>query len=84
MAQRLAGKVAVVTGASKGMGRCIAAILAQAGARVVISSRQQTDCERVAAEISSAPGQCIGIASDIGNSVSPAWRYYWPRPRGLH
>jgi NAD(P)-dependent dehydrogenase (short-subunit alcohol dehydrogenase family) len=64
----LSGRVALVTGASKGMGRCIAAILAQAGARVVISSRQQTDCERVAAEISPEPGQCIGIASDIGNS----------------
>jgi dehydrogenase/reductase SDR family protein 4 len=64
----LSGRVALVTGASKGMGRCIGAILAQAGARVVISSRQQTDCERVAAEISPEPGQCIGIASDIGNS----------------
>jgi NAD(P)-dependent dehydrogenase (short-subunit alcohol dehydrogenase family) len=64
----LSGRVALVTGASKGMGRSIAAILAQAGARVVISSRNQADCDRVAAEISPEPGQCTGIASNIGDS----------------
>jgi NAD(P)-dependent dehydrogenase (short-subunit alcohol dehydrogenase family) len=64
----LSGRIALVTGASKGMGRSIAAILAQAGARVVISSRNQADCDRVAAEISTEPGQCIGIVSDIGDS----------------
>src|ERR1700722_2886822 len=64
----LTGRIALVTGASKGMGRSIAAILAQAGARVVISSRKQADCDRVAAEISPGPGQCVGIASDIGDS----------------
>jgi len=42
----LSGRIALVTGASKGMGRSIAAILAQAGARVVISSRNQADCDR--------------------------------------
>jgi NAD(P)-dependent dehydrogenase (short-subunit alcohol dehydrogenase family) len=50
------------------MGRFIAAILAQAGACVVISSRNQADCDRVAAEISGDPGQCVGIASNIGDS----------------
>jgi NAD(P)-dependent dehydrogenase (short-subunit alcohol dehydrogenase family) len=64
----LSGHLALVTGASKGMGRSIAAILAQAGARVVISSRDQADCDRVATEISPEPGQCIGIASNIGVS----------------
>jgi NAD(P)-dependent dehydrogenase (short-subunit alcohol dehydrogenase family) len=64
----LSGRIALVTGASKGMGRSIAAILAQAGARVVISSRNQADCDRVAAEISPEPGQCIGIVSNIGDS----------------
>jgi NAD(P)-dependent dehydrogenase (short-subunit alcohol dehydrogenase family) len=64
----LSGRIALVTGASKGMGRSIAAILALAGARVVISSRNQDDCARVAAEISPEPDQCIGIASNIGES----------------
>jgi NAD(P)-dependent dehydrogenase (short-subunit alcohol dehydrogenase family) len=66
----LSGRIALVTGASKGMGRSIAAILAQAGARVVISSRNQADCDRVAAEISPKSGQCTGIVSNIGDSES--------------
>jgi NAD(P)-dependent dehydrogenase (short-subunit alcohol dehydrogenase family) len=66
----LTGRIALVTGASKGMGRSIAAILAQAGAAVVISSRQQADCDRVAAEISQKEDQCLGVASDIGDIES--------------
>jgi NAD(P)-dependent dehydrogenase (short-subunit alcohol dehydrogenase family) len=66
----LSGRIALVTGASKGMGRSIATILAQAGARVVISSRNQADCDRVAAEISPEPDQCIGIVSNIGDSAT--------------
>jgi dehydrogenase/reductase SDR family member 4 len=66
----LTGRVALVTGASKGMGRSIAALFAQAGARVVISSRKQEDCDKVAAEISVEKGQVIGIASDIENTES--------------
>jgi short chain dehydrogenase len=73
----LSGRIALVTGASKGMGRSIAAILAQAGARVVISSRNQADCERVAAEISPDPGQCVGIASNIGEPLSTSWSAPW-------
>ena len=66
----LTGRVALVTGASKGMGRSIAAILAQAGARVVVSSRKQADCDRIAAEISPREGHCLGLASDIGKTES--------------
>ena len=70
----LSGRIALVTGASKGMGRSIAAILAQAGARVVISSRNQADCDRVAAEISPDPGQCVGIASIMSSIVGSRGR----------
>ena len=66
----LTGRIALVTGASKGMGRAIAAIFAQAGARVIVSSRKQADCDRVAQEIGPSEGHCIGIASDIGDSES--------------
>src|SRR5271154_821312 len=66
----LTGRIALVTGASKGMGRSIAAILAQAGARVVISSRKQADCDKVAVEISPQKGQCVGIASDASDAKS--------------
>jgi NAD(P)-dependent dehydrogenase (short-subunit alcohol dehydrogenase family) len=68
----LSGRVALVTGASKGMGRSIAEIFAKAGARVVISSRNQSECDRVAAEISQEKDQCLGIASDAGNTDSLA------------
>ena len=44
----LAGKVALVTGSSQGIGAATARVLAQAGAHVVISSRKQDDCEAVA------------------------------------
>ncbi len=66
----LMGRVAIVTGASKGMGRAIAAILAQAGARVVVSSRTQADCDKVAADISPEKGRAIGIAADMSNVAS--------------
>jgi NAD(P)-dependent dehydrogenase (short-subunit alcohol dehydrogenase family) len=66
----LEGRTAIVTGASKGMGLAIATLLAKAGARVVISSRNQEACDMAAAEISLEKGQCIGIASDIGNIES--------------
>jgi NAD(P)-dependent dehydrogenase (short-subunit alcohol dehydrogenase family) len=66
----LDGRVALITGASKGMGLAIAALLAKAGARVVISSRNQAACDKAAADISLEKGQCIGIASDIGDTES--------------
>jgi NAD(P)-dependent dehydrogenase (short-subunit alcohol dehydrogenase family) len=47
----LSGKVAVVTGATRGIGRGIAECLAAARATVVVASRSQQDCKRVAAEI---------------------------------
>ncbi|WP_374520700.1 glucose 1-dehydrogenase [Hydrogenophaga sp.] len=46
----LSGKVALVTGSTIGIGEATARVLAQAGAHVVISSRKQEDCDRVAAE----------------------------------
>ena len=53
----LAGRVAVVTGGSRGIGRALAAALRQAGARVVISGRSQEKLERTAKEIDVVPVQ---------------------------
>ena len=64
----LTGKTALVTGASKGIGRAIAIRLAQHGARVVVSSRTEFACEEVAAGIRHNGGEAIAIACDITNS----------------
>ncbi|HEX3947843.1 MAG TPA: SDR family NAD(P)-dependent oxidoreductase, partial [Acidimicrobiales bacterium] len=52
----LDGRVAVVTGASKGMGRAMALGLAAAGARVAVTSRKEDLCREVVAEIEAAGG----------------------------
>ncbi len=64
----LTGKVALVTGSSRGIGRAIAEELAAQGAKVVISSRKQEACDEVAAEINAAHGD--GTATAIAASIS--------------
>jgi len=58
----LDGKVAVITGSSRGIGKAIAQRMAEAGARVVISSRKADACESVAAEINAAHGEGRAVA----------------------
>jgi len=66
----LTGKVAIITGSSKGIGRAIASAMADHGARVVVSSRKADACEEVASEINQrcadGPGEAIAIAAHIG------------------
>ena len=62
----ITGRVALVTGASKGIGRAIATALADAGASVVISSRKGPACAEVAAEITAKGGHAAAVAANAG------------------
>jgi NAD(P)-dependent dehydrogenase (short-subunit alcohol dehydrogenase family) len=63
----LSGRVAIVTGSTKGIGRAMAQGLAEAGAKVVVSSRKQDLCDQVAAEIAEATGaETFGLACHVG------------------
>ncbi|MDR1193689.1 MAG: SDR family NAD(P)-dependent oxidoreductase, partial [Peptococcaceae bacterium] len=61
----LAGKVAVVTGGTKGLGYGMALTLAHYGADVVVASRTKADCVRVEREIKSLGRRGLGIPTDI-------------------
>lgn len=61
----LAGKVAVVTGASQGLGRVIALEFARQGAGVVVAARRKTELESVVAEIESAGGRALAVPTDV-------------------
>jgi dehydrogenase/reductase SDR family member 4 len=63
----LEGKVALITGASKGIGEAIARFYAACGAKVVINSRKQEELDKVAEDIRSQGGECTGIAANAGD-----------------
>jgi NAD(P)-dependent dehydrogenase (short-subunit alcohol dehydrogenase family) len=68
----LTGKVAIVTGSSRGIGRASAEALAAHGAKVVISSRKQDACDEVANAIDAAHGKgaALAVAANISNKAA--------------
>ena len=66
--ERLDGRVALVTGASRGIGEAIARLLAERGADVIISSRKAESCEAVAASIRESGGKAEAMGLHIGDA----------------
>lgn len=67
---RLAGKVAIVTGAGQGIGRAIARAFAQEGAAVVVAELRGHRAERTAEEIRAAGGRALGLPTDVSDRAS--------------
>lgn len=69
--QELTGKVALITGASKGIGLGIARAMVQAGMKVALTSRQQAAANEAAAELNQLqPGSAIGIEADVVDYIA--------------
>jgi meso-butanediol dehydrogenase / (S,S)-butanediol dehydrogenase / diacetyl reductase len=69
---RLDGKVAIVTGGTKGIGRVIAAVMAAEGAKVVVTGRTVKRGEQVVANIREQGGDAIFVPTDVGDPAAAA------------
>src|ERR1700712_1614578 len=68
----MSGKVAVITGSSRGIGKAIAQRMAEHGAKVVISSRKQEPCDELAAALNAQYGEgtAIAVAANISSKAA--------------
>ncbi len=66
----LDGRVALVTGAGRGIGQAIATALAQAGAKVAVLSRTEANAQQVAQQILQAGGEAMPIAADVADATA--------------
>ena len=77
----LSGKVAFVSGASRGIGEAIAHLLARQGAQVIVSSRRLEGCQAVAEAIQAAGGRASAVACHIGEPEQIQATFAWIRER---
>ena len=73
----LAGRTALVTGGGRGIGRHAAVGLAEAGARVLVASRKQANCQQVVEEIEGAGGTAAAFAADVSREDEVAALARW-------
>src|SRR5688572_19331366 len=66
----LSGRAALVTGASSGLGRHFAGVLARAGAKVALAARRTDGLEEVRAAITEAGGTAVAVALDVTDAAS--------------
>ena len=80
----LTGKIALVSGASRGIGEEIAKTLADNGAHVIVSSRRIADCQAVADGIIAAGGKAEAVACNVGNmeDISAVFEYIKSKHNG--
>ena len=63
----LEGKIAVITGAGRGIGKSTALLYASEGAKVALIARNQTQLEEVASQIADLKGECLVLPTDVAN-----------------
>jgi 3-oxoacyl-[acyl-carrier protein] reductase len=69
--KQLEGKTAIVTGASKGIGKAIALLYAEEGASVVLTARKKDELNTTVKEITDKGGKAIGVIADVAEPTSP-------------